>query len=128
MIKQHYTFIFLFRNNNCNTLQGASEGLVFPSNIDKRIIFRIFRKAFCRTLPIKFRKETWTKSGLPGYLYTLTDNFADPPDQNPDNACFCKKKESCQIKGLAEVTPCYYRTYFIKATSLKYFFSISKSK
>ncbi|XP_012221709.1 scavenger receptor class B member 1-like isoform X2 [Linepithema humile] len=95
-------------NNNCNTLQGATEGIIFPSNIDKRAIFRVFRKAFCRALPIMYRKETWAKNGLPGYLYTLTDDFADLPDQNPDNACFCRKMKSCLKKGLLDVTPCYY--------------------
>ncbi|XP_011640597.1 LOW QUALITY PROTEIN: scavenger receptor class B member 1-like [Pogonomyrmex barbatus] len=95
-------------NSICNRIQGATEGIVFPSNMNKQAIFRIFRKAFCRTLPITFRKEVLTDTGIPGYLYTLTDDFADPPDQNPDNECYCRKKKTCLKKGLTDVTPCYY--------------------
>lgn len=81
--------------------------------MDKRVIFRVFRKSFCRVLPIKFRKEV-THNGLPGYLYTLTDDFADPPDRNSDNECYCRKMKTCMKKGLSNLTPCYYSTYPIK--------------
>lgn len=94
-------------NSICNTIQGATEGIAYPSNIDKRAIFRIFRKSFCRALPIMYRKEVTSENGIPGYLYTLTDDFADPPDQNPDNECYCRKK-TCLKKGLIDLTPCYY--------------------
>ncbi|KAL0130667.1 hypothetical protein PUN28_002352 [Cardiocondyla obscurior] len=95
-------------NTICNTLQGSTEGIVFPSFLDKRATFRVFRKAFCRPLPITFRKEVWADNGLPGYLYTLRNDFADPPDLNPDNECYCRKMKTCLKKGLSDVTPCYY--------------------
>lgn len=94
-------------NTICNRLRGATEGVIYPSHMDKRAKFRIYRKAFCRPLPVTFRKETWTENGVPGYMYTLADDFADPGDQNPDNECFCRKK-TCLKKGLVDLTPCYY--------------------
>ncbi|KAJ8688359.1 hypothetical protein QAD02_024154 [Eretmocerus hayati] len=93
-------------NKKCNRIQGASEGTVFPTHMDTRATFRIFRKAFCRPVPIAFAKEV-KKNGVPGYLYTIPENFADPPDQNPENECYCFKGE-CMKKGLLELTPCYY--------------------
>jgi len=107
------SIFFRFRNTACNRIQGSTDGIVFPSHIDKRVIFRVFRKAFCRPLPIVFKKEVWL-DGIPGYLYTLADNFADLPDQNPDNECFCRREKSCLRKGLSDLTPCYYSTYPIK--------------
>ncbi|XP_050453412.1 scavenger receptor class B member 1-like [Cataglyphis hispanica] len=95
-------------NSICNTIQGATEGIIFPTYIDKRAVFRVFRKAFCRALSIIFRKEVVSESGLPGYLYTLAKDFADPPDQNPDNECYCRKMKTCLKKGLSDITPCYY--------------------
>lgn len=95
-------------------LQGATENLVFPTPIDKRATFKIFRKAFCRTLLMTFRKEVWTDDGLPGYLYNLTDDFVNSADQNPNNECFCRKRKSCQKKGLLDLTPCYYSMYPVK--------------
>lgn len=95
-------------NTICNRMQGSSEGILYPPSLDKRTIFRIIRKAFCRPLPIAFEKEVWTDNGIPGYLFTLMDNFADLPDQNPDNECFCRKLKTCMKKGLSNTTPCYY--------------------
>ncbi|XP_058806100.1 scavenger receptor class B member 1 [Phymastichus coffea] len=93
-------------NRKCNMLRGVYEGTVFPTHMDKRAQFRIYRKAFCRPLPINFVKET-TKFGLSGYEYTLPDNFADRPDTNPDNECYCRHGE-CMKKGLLDMTPCYF--------------------
>ncbi|KAG5347598.1 SCRB1 protein, partial [Acromyrmex charruanus] len=112
-------------NTKCNMLQGATEGIVFPPNMDKSAIFRVYRKAFCRPLPIMFRKEIWTDNGLPGYLYTLTDDFASPSDQNPDNECFCRKMKTCLKKGLSSITPCYYN--IPAAVSLPHFLDADPS-
>ncbi|KYM93627.1 Scavenger receptor class B member 1 [Cyphomyrmex costatus] len=112
-------------NTNCNMLQGTTEGIIFPMHLDKRAVFKVYRKAFCRPLPIVFKKEIWTDNGLPGYLYTLTDDFADPPDQNPDNECFCRKMKTCLKKGLVDVTPCYYNIPV--AVSLPHFLNADPS-
>ena len=79
--------------------------------MDKKAVFRIFRKAFCRTLPIVFQKEAVTADGIPVYQYGFADDFLDPPDQNPKNRCYCKKNEKCLRKGLSNLTPCYYSKY-----------------
>lgn len=101
---------FLLRNTRCNSIRGATEGTVFPSKMDKRAVFRVFRKAFCRPVPIVYEKNV-DMNGLSGYQYTIPDNFADPPELNPDNECFCREKE-CLKRGLMDLTPCYYSEYF----------------
>ncbi|XP_026673860.1 scavenger receptor class B member 1-like isoform X2 [Ceratina calcarata] len=95
-------------NTICNRIRGATEGELFPSYIDKHASFRVYRKAFCRAIPIVFRSEVLTESGLNGFLYSMADDFLDTPDVNPDNACYCKKKGKCLKKGLSDMTPCYY--------------------
>ncbi|KAL6433334.1 hypothetical protein ACFW04_006477 [Cataglyphis niger] len=112
-------------NSICNTIQGATEGIIFPTYIDKQAVFRVFRKAFCRTLPIRFRKEVVSESGLSGYLYTLAEDFADPPDQNPDNECYCRKMKACLKKGLSDITPCVYN--IPAAVSLPHFLDADPS-
>ncbi|KAF7987420.1 hypothetical protein HCN44_003182 [Aphidius gifuensis] len=94
-------------NTFCNQIKGATEGSLFPTHMDKNAVFRVFRKAFCRTLPIVFKKEV-VSSGLKGYEYSLSDNFLDTPDNNPDNECYCRKMSKCLKKGLSDLTPCYY--------------------
>lgn len=95
-------------NTICNRIKGSTEGELFPRNLDKHAVFRIYRKAFCRTIPITFKEEVTVENGLQGYLYNLPNNFLDPPDENPDNACYCLNKKKCLKKGLTDMSPCYY--------------------
>ncbi|XP_031366302.1 sensory neuron membrane protein 2 isoform X2 [Apis dorsata] len=96
-------------NTICNRIKGTTEGELFPSYLDKHAVFRIFRKAFCKAIPIVFKKEVIMDNGLDGYLYSMSDDFLDTPEQNPNNACYCQKKKQCLKKGLSDITPCYYR-------------------
>ena len=100
-----------YRNTVCNRIKGSTEGELFPMYIDKHAVFRIYRKSLCRPIPIVFKEEVMLESGINGYLYTMPDNLLDPPDQNPDNACYCKNKDKCLKRGLSDLTPCYYSTY-----------------
>nr|QNL15117.1 sensory neuron membrane protein 1 [Aulacocentrum confusum] len=95
-------------NTVCNRIKGGTEGTLFPTRIDKHDVFRVFRKAFCRPLPIVFTKEVSTRYGLPGWEYTFAKNFLDPPGMNPENECYCRKMKKCLKKGLSDLTPCYY--------------------
>lgn len=97
-----------YRNTICNRIKGTTEGELFPSYLDKHAVFRIFRKAFCKAIPIVFKKEVIMDNGLDGYLYSMSDDFLDTPEQNPNNACYCQKKKQCLKKGLSDITPCYY--------------------
>ncbi|KZC10300.1 PREDICTED: scavenger receptor class B member 1-like isoform X2 [Dufourea novaeangliae] len=95
-------------NTICNRVKGCTEGELFPTNLDVHATFRVFRKAFCRAIPIVFKEKVWMENGLEGYMYTVAEDFLDTPDQNPENECFCKKKSKCLRKGLSDMTPCYY--------------------
>ncbi|XP_046615004.1 scavenger receptor class B member 1 [Neodiprion virginianus] len=112
-------------NTKCNRLRGSTEGTLFPPNLDKHAVFRVFRKAFCRTLPINFVKEVTTESGLPGYMYNFVENFLDPPDVNPDNECYCREKKKCLKMGLSDMTPCYYNVP--AAMSMPHFYKADPS-
>lgn len=52
---EHWGFNSSSKSNKpCNTLRGAYDGILFPRNISKSEVFNFYRKAFCRTLPIKY--------------------------------------------------------------------------
>lgn len=99
---------YCYRNTICNRIKGTTEGELFPSYLDKHAVFRIFRKAFCKAIPIVFKKEVIMDNGLDGYLYSMSDDFLDTSEENPNNACYCQKKKQCLKKGLSDITPCYY--------------------
>lgn len=110
IIKKLFIYLY-FRNTICNRIKGATEGTLFPTHLNKKAVFRVFRKSFCRALPIVFRREV-IASGLRGWEYSLSDDFLDTPDKNPDNECYCRKMDTCLKKGLSDLTPCYYSTFF----------------
>ncbi|XP_029040309.1 scavenger receptor class B member 1 [Osmia bicornis bicornis] len=94
-------------NTICNRVKGTTEGELFPANLDEHATFRVYRKAFCRAIPIVFKEKVWVESGLEGYLYTVASDFLDPPDLNPINECYCRNRK-CLKRGLSDMTPCYY--------------------
>ncbi|XP_034234473.1 scavenger receptor class B member 1-like [Thrips palmi] len=93
----------------CNTIRGATEGILFPRNIRKDMRFSVYRKAFCRTLPLQFVREGPTPDHVPAYWYTLGDDIFETADVNPDNSCYCRPEVApCLPRGLSDLTPCYY--------------------
>ncbi|XP_015123047.1 scavenger receptor class B member 1 [Diachasma alloeum] len=111
-------------NTVCNQIQGATEGTLFPTNIEKDVVFRVFRKAFCRVLPIVFKNETY-EEGLRVFEYKFADDFLDPPEMNSDNECYCRKMQTCLKRGLSDLTPCYYN--IPAAVSLPHFLDADPS-
>lgn len=99
---------FFFRNDKCNTLEGAYDGTVFPHDIQKDWQFRIYRKLFCRTVPIYYDHTGYTKDGFEAYYFKVLSNFLDKYEDNPLNECYCRDKDYCLPAGLGDLSPCTY--------------------
>jgi hypothetical protein len=97
------------RNTGCNTLRGGYDGTLFPQNISKTEVFKVYRKAFCRTLPIIYSKQGYV-DGLEAYWFSLADDAFDSDENDPSSSCYCLKNK-CLKKGLGNMTPCYYSEY-----------------
>ncbi|EEB19340.1 protein croquemort, putative [Pediculus humanus corporis] len=96
-------------NSECKLIRGASDGVIFPRNMSPKIIPQIFRKNFCRMIPLVFVKEGIAKNGIPAYWYKLPEDVFDTPEVNPAQACYCNPNTTkCLPKGLSDITPCYY--------------------
>lgn len=88
-------------------IQGAYDGSMFPKNVTKSEKFKIYRKAFCRHLPILY-SHSGKISGVDAYWFELSEKaFYDRMDDN-DTKCFCETESSCLKKGLGNIAPCYY--------------------
>ncbi|XP_021917896.1 scavenger receptor class B member 1-like [Zootermopsis nevadensis] len=93
----------------CSSLKGVREGVLYPRRLNPNDTFLIYRKAFCRVLPMVFSRSVATDQGFPAYWFRLPDNVFDSPDRNPENACYCRPDVApCLLSGLADITPCYY--------------------
>ncbi|EDS25865.1 cd36 antigen [Culex quinquefasciatus] len=106
------------KNTPCNTLQGAYDGTVFPRNISKTEIFKVYRKAFCRTLPIAFEREG-EHDGIKAYWFAIQENAFESSLDDPSTSCYCRNGK-CLPKGLGDISPCWYNIPF--AVSLPHFY------
>ncbi|KAK3907484.1 Scavenger receptor class B member 1 [Frankliniella fusca] len=113
-------------SSRCNTIRGATEGILFPPNMRPDMSFSVYRKAFCRTLPLQFVREGPTPDQVPAYWYTLRDDAFETADVNPDNNCYCRPSVApCLPRGLSDLTPCYYD--IPAAVSLPHFYKADES-
>ncbi|XP_076617964.1 scavenger receptor class B member 1 isoform X2 [Colletes latitarsis] len=90
----------------CANVNGASDGVKFPSYIEPNDTILFFRKSLCRSAYMKQTEETVIK-GLHTYKYKFVDNVLDNGAFNPENKCFCREGY-CLQPGLIDVTDCYY--------------------
>ncbi|KAK4881445.1 hypothetical protein RN001_004764, partial [Aquatica leii] len=97
----------VLQNSKCNLVEGSFMGTIFPRNIKENSSFSLYRRAFCRPIPIQYEKNVVTKDGFKGYLYRVEQNFLATAEENSKNKCYCKS-EQCVPKGLGDLSPCYY--------------------
>ncbi|XP_075148935.1 scavenger receptor class B member 1 [Haematobia irritans] len=91
---------------NCNSIHGAYDGTLFPRTITPGETFRIYRKAFCRTLPVVY-SHPGKINGFDAYHFKLDEHAFDSNWTDSNSSCFCTNKK-CLKKGLGNITPCYY--------------------
>uniref|UniRef100_A0A1A9WGN3 Scavenger receptor class B member 1 n=1 Tax=Glossina brevipalpis TaxID=37001 RepID=A0A1A9WGN3_9MUSC len=91
---------------NCNRVYGTFDGSLFPRDIERGEILRIYRKTFCRTLPIVFTHPS-TINGIEASNFKLHEKSFSSDLDDADSSCFCKNRK-CLKKGLGNITPCYY--------------------
>lgn len=69
----------------------------------------MYRKAFCRTLPIAFEREG-THDGIKAYWFSIKENAFESSLDDPYTACYCRNGQ-CLPKGLGDLSPCWYSEY-----------------
>ncbi|XP_011260919.1 scavenger receptor class B member 1 isoform X2 [Camponotus floridanus] len=90
----------------CANVNGASDGVKFPSYIEPNDTLLFFRKSLCRSERLVRIGEKEIK-GLHTYQYAFLENELDNGAVNPENKCFCRQGH-CLKSGLIDVTDCYY--------------------
>ncbi|XP_071565627.1 scavenger receptor class B member 1 isoform X2 [Temnothorax nylanderi] len=90
----------------CANVQGASDGVKFPSYIEPNDTILFFRKSLCRSERM-VRVGEKVIQGLDTYQFTFMENELDNGAVNPENKCFCREGV-CLKPGLIDVTDCYY--------------------
>lgn len=94
-------------NSRCNFIGGVYDGTIFPQNLVPEFDFHLYRRAFCRSVPVRFKREFVTDYGFDAMEYVVKDDFLANPSVNPENACYCHNNK-CLPNGLVNIAPCYY--------------------
>jgi len=97
-------------SGKCNKIEGSTDGFVFKPNLKKTDIVRVFNRDLCRSIPLEFSEEFVDPNGLTGYRFVPPSNVFGTPDQNKDNACFCKNPNgACDTpSGVFNVSICQF--------------------
>ncbi|KAH8383338.1 hypothetical protein KR009_008055, partial [Drosophila setifemur] len=90
----------------CNRIWGSHDATLFPLDMDENDEFYIYRRTFCRRLPVKFNRKV-NYDGIDGMEFKMMPDAFDSDLGNANSSCFCKNNR-CLKKGVGNVSPCYY--------------------
>ncbi|XP_058800402.1 scavenger receptor class B member 1 isoform X2 [Phymastichus coffea] len=92
---------------HCDSIMG-SDGSIFPPQITKHTVLKVFDKDLCRTLPLIYKQEVMTVSGVPGYRFVPPADVFSSPDRVPSQQCFCPSGPPCAPEGTFNASLCQY--------------------
>ncbi|XP_068155739.1 lysosome membrane protein 2 [Drosophila tropicalis] len=90
----------------CNRIWGGHDATLFPLDMNEQDMFYIYRRTFCRRLPMRFNR-TAMYDGMNGFEFVMEPNVFDSELHNSNSSCFCKNNR-CLKQGVGNVSPCYY--------------------
>ena len=99
-----------FWKGKCNDINGT-DGSSFPPDILPNATLYLFNRDLCRSIPLEKLEMQGDviSSGVPGYRFVPPKNIFSPPEENPDNECFCMTDAGCNIpKGVFDMSACQY--------------------
>ncbi|KAH8311615.1 hypothetical protein KR044_007211, partial [Drosophila immigrans] len=96
----------------CNRIWGSHDATLFPRDLNEDDEFYIYRRTFCRRLPLKFVR-TLKFRGQDAFEYTMEPHIFDSELHNENSSCFCKNNQ-CLKRGVGNVAPCYYSEYSLR--------------
>ncbi|XP_069684505.1 scavenger receptor class B member 1-like [Periplaneta americana] len=108
-----------WRNETCDSIDLATEGMLYHQNIARTDDLHFFRKTLCRVTPVKYEKDV-VKDGLQAYRYIVPhDTFHRP--KNGEKDCYTLPGRKPHPNGMSEISPCLYG--FPLAISFPHFFA-----
>ncbi|XP_037813023.1 sensory neuron membrane protein 2 [Lucilia sericata] len=113
----HHLQVWLNSSDNngtskCNQINGTDASM-YPPFRQKGDSMYIFSADICRSVQLFYQKEIMYK-GIPGYRYSIGENFVNDIGPEHDNECFCvdkltniiKRKNGCLYAGALDLTTC----------------------
>ncbi|KAJ9598280.1 hypothetical protein L9F63_011044 [Diploptera punctata] len=110
-------------NKDCDSVQNATEGILYHQDITKDDVLYFFRKAMCRVAAIKFKEET-ERFGLKAYNFSLPLNTYHRP-LNGSYDCYTLPGDTPLPDGLSDISQCFF--HFPIVSSFPHFLSVKPS-
>lgn len=99
---------FHLEKGECNaSIQGSSEGALYPQLCTNETILWYWRKTLCRAVPLYFDSEV-QRGNLKGYKYVLRDDVYDR-FENRTSDCY---KGTDLPDGLSDVSKCFFGMFY----------------
>uniref|UniRef100_A0A1A9ULV3 Sensory neuron membrane protein 2 n=1 Tax=Glossina austeni TaxID=7395 RepID=A0A1A9ULV3_GLOAU len=105
----------------CNQINGTDASM-FPPFRQPGDNMYIFSTDICRSVQL-FNQHTIEYKGIPGYRYSIGENFVNDIGPEHDNDCFCvdkltnviKRKNGCLYAGALDLTTCLGKSSIMKS-------------
>nr|XP_018914564.1 PREDICTED: scavenger receptor class B member 1-like [Bemisia tabaci]XP_018914565.1 PREDICTED: scavenger receptor class B member 1-like [Bemisia tabaci]XP_018914566.1 PREDICTED: scavenger receptor class B member 1-like [Bemisia tabaci]XP_018914567.1 PREDICTED: scavenger receptor class B member 1-like [Bemisia tabaci] len=112
-----------WRNETCDSVYGATEGVAYHQFITKNDTLRYFRKTMCRVTPLNYKCDV-EKLGMTAYRFELPPNIFNRPADGGEE-CFNQPHLPYLPSGVSDVSPCYFD--FPLASSFPHFLNADPS-
>ncbi|XP_065368262.1 lysosome membrane protein 2 [Calliphora vicina] len=94
-------------DDECNRVDGSDPSMFPPHLVETREPLNVFLQVLCRKIPLQFEKEVTLFNNIDALRYRTPLNVFSNPDDNPNNACYCRNTQSCMPSGVINATRCY---------------------
>ena len=84
----------------------GSDGSIFPPQITKSTVLKIFDKDFCRTLPLVYEQDVVTAGEVPGMRFVPPVHVFSSPDRDTSQQCYCPSGPPCAPEGTFNTSVC----------------------
>ena len=96
-----------FWKGECNKIKGT-DGSSFPPDLMPNTTLYLFNRDLCRSLPLVYQADV-VSQGVPGYRFVPPEDIFSPPEENPDNACYCMVEGGCSVpRGVFNMSACSF--------------------
>ncbi|CAG7816875.1 unnamed protein product [Allacma fusca] len=109
---QNLTKLNFWSSDKCNSLEGRTDGTVFPPGITKSSVLEFFKPEACRSLSLVYERDQEVHDVL-GYRFKFPDSMLEDPEKDFDNICYCTEYDEldedysvCPKRGVMDLSPC----------------------
>lgn len=97
----------IWKTTECNEINNTDGSQFSPHMMDTDKDLKIFIKSFCRTLTLRYDRESLVLNGIPAWRYKSPVGEFNSSRTNPAMSCYCDhENEKCYPDGIFDAEKC----------------------